>query len=400
MITATDPFAALEQAQAALPRVEAGGGLPVPPPVGLAGWVSYEAGQYLERLPPPRSGGLSLPQAAFGVYGAGVVFDHALRAVTLCWLPGHDAAAQALGEAVTHAAARPVPPPPSAPKGVEWRPSLTRAEVEARIAATINYIHAGDIFQANITQSFHAMLPPGVDAYGVYRRLIALSPAPFAAFLRFGGGVVASASPERFLRLSPGGQVETRPIKGTRPRGKTPQKDAAWAEALRTSPKDRAENLMIVDLLRNDISRVCLPGTVEVPVLCGLETFSSVHHLVSVVTGQMRPGLGAVDLLRACFPGGSITGAPKIRAMEIINALEPLPRGPYCGTAFRLGVDGSFDSSILIRSLMMEATGRVVAQAGGGIVADSDPASEYHEALTKVAPLLAAVAGPDTETPA
>ena len=181
--------------------------------------------------------------------------------------------------------------------------------------------------------------------------------------------------------------IETRPIKGTRPRGASPEADRTLAQELVASAKDRAENLMIVDLLRNDLARVCIPGSVAVPVLCGLETFPTVHHLVSVVTGQLRRDATAVDLLRAAFPGGSITGAPKIKAMEVIHAHEPGARGPYCGTIAWLGFDGAMDSSIVIRTLVRQGTS-LVAQAGGGIVAESDPAREYEESVLKVNPLL------------
>jgi para-aminobenzoate synthetase component 1 len=189
------------------------------------------------------------------------------------------------------------------------------------------------------------------------------------------------------------GHVETCPIKGTRPRGRTPAEDEALAKALLASTKDRAENLMIVDLLRNDLARVSIPGSVQVTDLCRLVRLPTVHHLVSTVTAQLRPGLGAIDLLRAAFPGGSITGAPKIRAMEIIHALETGARGPYCGTIAWLGFNGAMDSSIVIRTLVQHRD-RLSAQAGGGIVADSDPAHEYEETLVKVRPLLSVLDPP------
>jgi para-aminobenzoate synthetase component 1 len=202
---------------------------------------------------------------------------------------------------------------------------------------------------------------------------------------------VLSASPERFLRLDPDGAIETRPIKGTRPRHGDPGRDAASAAALVCDPKDRAENVMIVDLLRNDLGRVCQPGSIAVPQLLGLESYAQVHHLTSVVTGRLRPGLGVVDLLRACWPGGSISGAPKVRACQRLAALEPVPRGPYCGSLFRLGADGSFDSSILIRSVLQRGR-RLRLHGGGGIVADSDPALEADELGWKVQPILEALA--------
>jgi para-aminobenzoate synthetase component 1 len=228
-----------------------------------------------------------------------------------------------------------------------------------------------------------------MDAFGLYRRLRDLNPAPFAAFLRFDDVEIVSASPERFLSLR-GNRVETCPIKGTRPRGRTVEEDRALADELLTSEKDRAENVMIVDLLRNDLSRVCRDSSVDVRGLCELETFATVHHLVSTVVGALQPGLTAVDLLAACFPGGSITGAPKIRAMEIIAELEPTRRGPYCGSIGYIGFDGCMDTSIVIRTYAMR-NGRVTFQAGGGIVADSTPAAEYAETLAKARALIAAL---------
>ena len=217
------------------------------------------------------------------------------------------------------------------------------------------------------------------------------NPAPFAAYLNTGEVQIVSASPERFLELQ-GRQVETRPIKGTRPRGATPEEDRRLGAELLASEKDRAENVMIVDLLRNDLSRVCRDHTVLTPEICVLESFATVHHLVSTVTGELRPGLDAVDLLRATFPGGSITGAPKIRAMEIIAELEPTRRGPYCGAIGWLGGDGWMDTSITIRTYAIK-DGMVAFQAGGGIVADSDPAAEYEETLDKARALIEALQG-------
>ncbi|MGH6929326.1 MAG: anthranilate synthase component I family protein, partial [Dongiaceae bacterium] len=222
-----------------------------------------------------------------------------------------------------------------------------------------------------------------------YCRLRDLNPAPFAAFLRFDDVEIVSASPERFLSMR-GNRVETCPIKGTRPRGRTVEEDRALADELLASEKDRAENVMIVDLLRNDPSRVCRDRSIDVPRLCELESFATVHHLVSTIVGELRPDLTAVDLLAACFPGGSITGAPKIRAMEIIAELEPTRRGPYCGSIGYIGFDGGMDTSIVIRTYAIR-NGCVTFQAGGGIVADSTPAGEYAETLAKARALIAAL---------
>jgi para-aminobenzoate synthetase component 1 len=223
----------------------------------------------------------------------------------------------------------------------------------------------------------------------LYDRLRRRNPAPFAAYFDLGEFVIASASPERFLSVNDG-EVQTRPIKGTRPRGATPEEDELQRQGLLQSAKDRAENVMIVDLLRNDLGRVCAYGSVRVAALCFLETYPTVHHLASEVRGRLRPGLGPIDLLRAAFPGGSVTGAPKVRAMEIIAELEPTARGPYCGCLGYLGFDGSMDTSILIRTFTI-GKGWMQFPVGGGIVADSTPEGEYAETLHKAEGLLRAL---------
>ncbi|WP_431860994.1 aminodeoxychorismate synthase component I [Azospirillum sp.] len=368
-----DAFAALERELAA----RRGG------PGCAVGFLGYELAQGLERLPARHGNPHGLPDMVVGLYDTVAVFDHHERRA---WTAGPDAGALA---------GRLAGPPPAEPVGATalWTPDLDRDAYMARVRRVIDYIFAGDIFQANFTQRFTAPRPAGVGAYALYERLRALSPAPFAAFLNCGPALqIASASPERFLRLSADGRVETRPIKGTRPRHADPAADRAAADELLASVKDRAENLMIVDLMRNDLARVSEVGSVKVPELAGLESFATVHHLVSEVTARLRPGLGPVDLLRAAFPGGSITGAPKVRAMEIIDELEASRRGAYCGSVVRIGYDGSMDSSIVIRTLTITPD-TVVAQAGGGIVADSDPAAEWEEMLVKIRPLLAVLGG-------
>jgi para-aminobenzoate synthetase component 1 len=249
-----------------------------------------------------------------------------------------------------------------------------------------DYIVAGDIFQANLSQRFQSGLREA--PFELYQRLRRRNPAPFAAYLDFGDLAVLSASPERFLRLDGERRlIETRPIKGTRPRGLGPMHDAALGRALAESEKDRAENVMIVDLLRNDLSRVCRPGTVRVPELFALEHHPTVHHLVSTVVGELEPGADAIELIRAAFPGGSITGAPKVRAMEIIAELEPTRRGVYCGSIGYISSTGAMDTSIVIRTYLA-LRGQVYFQAGGGIVADSDPELEYRETLDKARGLI------------
>lgn len=255
------------------------------------------------------------------------------------------------------------------------------------IERAIAYIAAGDVFQVNLAQRL--LCPARDDSLSLYRRLRRANPAPFAGYFDLGEFQIVSASPERFLRVEDG-CVETRPIKGTRRRQRKPEQDEAVRRELLASPKDRAENVMIVDLMRNDLGRVCRPGTIRVEDVCRLETYQFVHHLVSSVTGQLGEGCGPIDLLRAAFPGGSITGAPKIRAMQIIAELEPVARGAYCGSLGYLGFNGAMDLSILIRTITA-GRGWWQAHVGGGIVADSQPAHEYAETWHKAEGLLQAM---------
>jgi para-aminobenzoate synthetase component 1 len=270
-----------------------------------------------------------------------------------------------------------------------WQPELARAEYEARIDRLRDYIRAGDAYQANFTMRFTAPRQAGFSPAAYYAALRARSPAPFAAYLDCGSSVLCGASPERFLRLTADGLVESRPIKGTAPRHADAGADAAAKAALLASPKERAENLMITDLLRNDLGQVCETGSIAVPELFAVESFAQAHHLVSAVTGRLRAGLNAAELLRASFPGGSITGAPKRRAMEIIDELEAGPRGAYCGALAWIGFDGAMDSAIIIRTMVANAD-TLFAQAGGGITWDSNPAAEYDEMMLKVTNLLVA----------
>ncbi|HYM47725.1 MAG TPA: aminodeoxychorismate synthase component I, partial [Burkholderiaceae bacterium] len=246
------------------------------------------------------------------------------------------------------------------------------------------YIGAGDCYQVNLARRFSA--PAAGDPWAGYRALRALSPAPHSAYLHTPGAQILSVSPERFLRVR-GDEVQTRPIKGTRPRHADAATDRKLAQELLTSAKDRAENVMIVDLLRNDLGKVCSAGSVCVEALCTLESFANVHHLVSTVSGRLAPGVHALDVLRACFPGGSITGAPKIRAMQIIEELEGERRGVYCGAIGYVGFDGALDMNIAIRTLT-HADGQVQFWAGGGIVADSDCDKEFEETQAKASAMF------------
>lgn len=267
-------------------------------------------------------------------------------------------------------------------------------EFMAGVQTVQRYINAGDCYQANLSQEFQGNYSG--DPWLAFQALAEANPTPYSAFLKTAPGAVLSISPERFLEIR-GSTIKTSPIKGTRPRGETPLEDAAYAAELEASEKDRAENLMIVDLLRNDLSVHATPGSVTVDSLFALESYRNVHHLVSHIRAELAEGASPMQVLFDAFPGGSITGAPKIRAMEIIRELEPHWRGPYCGSVFYRGLDGTLDSNIAIRTMLCDAgrsAGLAVEQGtirccgGGGIVADSDPESEYRETLTKVKPLM------------
>ncbi len=397
---AGDPFTALIRELDAA-TMDTDDSLP-PFQTGAVGFIGYEMGQVLERLPRPKDNRLDFPDMVVGFYDTIAAFDLQDRRA---WIiasdiaPGRPSAkrrAAGMAARIADAEASLIDWRPRA----SWRAELERDDYEAMVGHGINYIHAGDIFQANLTGRFHSVLPADLSPWMLYRRLRTTSPAPFAAYLACGAGrQILSASPERFISLRPDGTVEARPIKGTRPRGESRTEDLALAQELVDSEKDNAENLMIVDLLRNDLSRASLIGSVAVPQLCALETFANVHHLVSVITSRLKPGLGPFHLIKAAFPGGSVTGAPKIRAMEIINELEVSQRGPYCGSVLWAGFDGAMDSSIIIRTIVISES-EIVLQAGGGIVADSSSADEYEEALVKARSLMRCLAPAAAESEA
>jgi para-aminobenzoate synthetase component 1 len=283
-----------------------------------------------------------------------------------------------------------LPPPPAAPPLAAMpRSNFSKNAYCDAVAALVAHILNGDIFQANLAQNFTAQLAENDDALSYYRRLRRAGPAPFSAFFQMGERALASASPERFLQIA-NGHVETRPIKGTQKRGRDAAEDLAIAAALAASEKDRAENVMIVDLLRNDLAKNCRLGSIDVPQLCALESFANVHHLVSTVRGALPPEVSPVKVLADCFPGGSITGAPKIRAMQLISAYEKTPRGASYGSIGYIGFDGRMDTSIIIRTVEISGP-HLRFHVGGGIVADSDPDAEYVETLNKARGLMAAL---------
>ena len=270
-----------------------------------------------------------------------------------------------------------------------WKSNFSKESYEQAVRDVIEAILRGDIFQANLSQCFKAKRPHDFDPLAFYLHLRETSPAPFGAFLECGDHIYASNSPERFLKLDDQGLIEARPIKGTAPRSKNDAEDRAYAHALLRSEKDRAENTMIVDLLRNDLSRIARTGSVRVPTLCGLETYANVHHLVSIVEATLKPEKDLFDVIRATFPGGSITGAPKIKAMEIIAREEKIPRGAYCGSIGYLSFDGRMDLSIAIRTATI-TNDEIMVSAGGGITLLSEPEAEYRETLIKAERLFKA----------
>ena len=377
----SDPFASLQALEQDLQQA----------PGSWMGWLAYEAGSWVEPAAHWKPPAMAVLWAAR--FGFELVFDHLQQQL---WLEG-EGPREAIAALITAAEAHLQPPTETNVAPSAWQWHTDRQRFAEQVQQIRDWIASGDLFQANLTACCEAVLPSAEEALALslYGRLRRHCPAPFSGLAIGCGGAsgeaVLCSSPERFLRVDATGLVETRPIKGTRPRSSDREADSAAAAELVSSPKDRAENVMIVDLLRNDLGRVCEPGSIHVPQLVGLESYPQVHHLTSVIEAQLRPGVGVAELLRACWPGGSITGAPKIRACQRLAQLEPVARGPYCGSLFRLGSDGSFDSNILIRSLMLN-NGTLRAHAGCGIVADSDPDAEADEMGWKIRPLLDALA--------
>lgn len=369
--------------------------LPGIPPFqgGMAGYLSYDLVDFYERKKHSQRADLNAPDLCIGFYDLILSFDHLEEQAYIVssgfplknlkqrfkkaqdrrfWLK------RQLDEARKS-------PSYSFDKQSHPRPVLhsnfTKAAYLAAVKKMIEYIRAGDIFEANLAQRFSALLPDDFQTYALYQELSRINPAPFAAYLNLGAMKILSASPERFLRAHLG-LVETRPIKGTRSRLLDPTQDALNINDLLSNSKDRAENIMIVDLMRNDLSQVCEDDSVFVTQLCGHEQYPTVHHLVSVIQGQLRSSEDRFSLLKACFPGGSITGAPKIRAMQIIAELEPHRRGPYCGSIVLIGFNDFLDASIIIRSFVIKKN-LLTYHVGGAVVLDSNPEAEYEETLTK-----------------
>ena len=399
-----DPFAT---ARRVLGRLA---GDPVPDPAappftgGLTGYLSYDLGRRFERIPEIAAADQELPLLRLALHDWVVAWD---RRTGHAWLAGRalDERIAALDERLDDVRARlaasrtpstaPQRPEPAA--SFTFRSGLDREAFEAGVEAIRAEIARGDLYQANLTRRLDT--PFRGDPWPLYRRLRTGDPALFAAFLDLGRSpvtgaprAIVSASPEPFLAVTRDGRVSTDPIKGTRRRGRDRDEDRALARELLCSAKDRAENVMIVDVLRNDLGRVCRPGTVRVPRLCRLERTAAVQHLVSTVTGRLAPGMDAFRLLASSFPGGSITGAPKIRAMQLLEGHEPVRRGPYTGAAGWIGADGAMQTSILIRTFVADGA-RLTLHVGGGITWRSDPADEWDETVAKARGPLSAIGG-------
>jgi len=375
-----DPLALIRTAlgEQATPMAE------VPFAGGALGYWSYDLARRMMVLPNIAQDDGQLPDMAIGIYDWAVVLDHYQHTARLV---SHRrfSETEVLLPQILHRLQN-SPPLSAATFSVHGQiaSNFTQDSYAAAFASVQDYLHAGDCYQINLAQCFSAKADG--DALCAYLALRALSPAPYAAFLNFPHAQILCASPECFVSVK-NGKVMTKPIKGTRPRGRDAQQDCMLAEGLRNHPKDRAENLMIVDLLRNDLGKNCAPGSVHVPELFKVESFANVHHLVSTVEGRLSAGRDALDVLHGCFPGGSVTGVPKLRAMQIIEQLEPCRRGVYCGAIGYAGFDGNMDSNIAIRTLV-HGNGKIRCWAGGGIVADSDMAAEYQETLDKASAML------------
>ena len=351
---------------------------------GALGYWGYDLARRMMVLPDIAQAVGQLPDMAVGIYDWAVVLDHRQHTARLVSHQRFAETAKLLPQILLRLQNNPPPPSDTFRAYGKVVSNFTPDSYAAAFAAVQDYLRAGDCYQVNLAQRF--IVEADGDAFGAYMALRRLSPAPYSAFLNLPQAQILCASPERFVSVQ-NGKVETRPIKGTRPRSSNALQDCLLAEELHRHPKDRAENLMIVDLLRNDLGKSCVAGSVRVPKLFEVESFANVHHLVSTVEGRLAAGRDALNVLCDCFPGGSVTGAPKLRAMQIIEQLEPHRRGVYCGAIGYAGFDGNMDSNIAIRTLVY-GDGKIHCSAGGGIVADSNLEEEYRETLHKASAML------------
>ncbi len=365
---------------------------------GAVGFFGYDLVRTVEPLAEPNPDPLGLPDMALMITDLLVVFDHLRHELTIMACAfveedgGIDAAYQRAAETIAEARQRlrgatPVPERPAVVEPPRFTSNMEREEFEGAVERIVEYIHAGDAFQVVPSQRFSAPAP--VEAFSIYRGLRAVNPSPYMYFLEFGEFQIAGASPEPLVKVS-GRRVETRPIAGTYPRGGDEEEDRRLAERLVNDPKERAEHVMLVDLGRNDLGRVCEYGTIAVDELMIVETYSHVLHIVSQVSGTLREGIGAMDVLRSALPAGTLSGAPKVRAMQIIDELEPVKRCSYGGAIGYLSWNGDLDTAIHIRTVVVK-DGQIHVQAGGGTVADAQPAYEYNESVNKAKAVFRAV---------
>ncbi len=393
---APDPYAAVAEHLAAY-RLAPVEGLP-PFAGGAVGFFGYDLVRTVEPLGPPNPDTLGLPDMALMVTDVLLVFDHLRHELTImsCAFASEDgevdAAYERAAETIADVRARlrgavPAPEHPTVSEPPRFTSNMEREEFEAAVARIVEYVHAGDAFQVVPSQRFSA--PQPVEAFSIYRGLRAVNPSPYMYFLEFGDFQIAGASPEPLVKVS-GDRVETRPIAGTYPRGSDEEEDRRLAERLVNDPKERAEHVMLVDLGRNDLGRVCEYGSISVDELMVVETYSHVLHIVSQVSGRLRDGIGAMDVLRSALPAGTLSGAPKVRAMQIIDELEKVKRCSYGGAIGYLSWDGDLDTAIHIRTVVVK-DGEVHVQAGGGTVADAKPSYEYVESVNKAKAVFRAV---------
>jgi para-aminobenzoate synthetase component 1 len=379
LISEEDPFALLKEQL--LPELTGFDELPFTG--GAIGYFSYDLARRLENLPVIAIDAEQIAEMAIGIYQWALIVDHHEQQ---SYLVGQDCK-DILWQSLILQFSQLPEPKPQTPFTVlsDISANMTQATYTLAFDSIKRYLKEGDCYQVNLTQRFEADCAG--EPWAAYQKLREQNAAPFSCYLNLPEVQILSSSPERFLKLTQG-QVETKPIKGTRPRKQDEQEDQEQIVSLETSAKDRAENLMIVDLLRNDISKTCIKGSVKVPVIFEVESYATVHHLVSTITGALAEDQHALDLLKSCFPGGSITGAPKIRSMEIIEELEPHRRGIYCGAIGYIGFNGNMDTNIAIRTLV-HANNTIRCWAGGGIVHDSVAEDEYQESFDKAAAMLA-----------
>jgi len=382
-----NPFAILKQQLQQLGEADAGD-IELPFHGGALGYFSYDFGRELEQLPELAGNDIDIPYVDLGIYLWAIIRDHVSKKSYFIAHPtcGTQIRDSMLALILNETAAETTND--NFQLTSSFSSNMTQEEYKDKYHRIIDYIKAGDCYQVNLAQRFKATYQG--DEWFAYQRLSQRTDAPFSAYMKTDNYALVSLSPERFIQVN-GDKVETKPIKGTRPRDTDPEKDLQYARLLKNSTKDRAENLMIVDLLRNDLSKACELGSVSVPKLFDIEGYSNVHHLVSTVQGKLAADKDSLDLLEGCFPGGSITGAPKLRAMEIIEELEPNRRTAYCGSIAYIDCNGNIDSSILIRTLVCN-DGNIYCWGGGGIVADSDADKEYSETLVKVSHLMEGLA--------